>query len=195
MLLVMINSKFYKLFSDEDACMNHFKALKEKHMVCPECGHQQFKWIPYRNAHQCCQCGKRIPLRKNTMLERSKLPYNYWYAAVHLMTTMKLSVSAKEVQRQLGHKFYQPIWELCHKIKDVMGRYDNRHKLRGNVEVDEAFFTCYTPAELKNKLLTRGSGSERKEKVVVMAESEFPDKPKKGGKIKALHHVRMVRGG
>ena len=32
----MINSKFYKLFSDEDACMNHFKALKEKHMVCPE---------------------------------------------------------------------------------------------------------------------------------------------------------------
>lgn len=76
-----------------------------------------------------------------------------------------------------------------------MGRYDNRHKLRGNVEVDEAFFTCYTPAELKNKILTRGSGSERKEKVVVMAESEFPDKPKIGGKIKALHHVRMVRGG
>ena len=23
----MINSKFYKLFCDEDACMNHFKAL------------------------------------------------------------------------------------------------------------------------------------------------------------------------
>ena len=48
----MINSKFYKLFSDKDACMNHFKALKEKHMVGPECGHQEFKWIPYRKAHQ-----------------------------------------------------------------------------------------------------------------------------------------------
>lgn len=55
---------------------------------------------------------------------------------------------------------------------------------------DEAFFTCYTPAELKNRLLTRGSGSERKEKVVVMTESEFPDKPKKGGKSNALESVQ-----
>lgn len=47
--------------------MNHFKALKEKHMVCPECGHREFKWIPYRKAHQCCHCGKRISLRKNTI--------------------------------------------------------------------------------------------------------------------------------
>ena len=44
----MINSKFYKLFSDEDACMNHFKALKGKHMACPDCGHQARSWQAYK---------------------------------------------------------------------------------------------------------------------------------------------------
>jgi hypothetical protein len=43
------------------------------------------------------------------VMQSSKLPFQYWFIAMHLMSSTKKSFSAKEVQRQLGHKRYQPI--------------------------------------------------------------------------------------
>lgn len=42
----------------------------------------------------------------------SKLSLMYWFTAIHLLTATKKTFSAKEIQRQLGHKRYQPIWEM-----------------------------------------------------------------------------------
>ena len=47
--------------------------------------------------------------------------------------------------------------------------------LDGEVEVDEAFFTTTRPKQLKDRLLSRGNGSERKTAVVVMSQSYTPD--------------------
>src|SRR5690606_2540333 len=38
----------------------------------------------------------------------------------HLLTATKGSFSAAELQRQLGHKRYQPIREMVNKLRDVM---------------------------------------------------------------------------
>jgi hypothetical protein len=54
-------------------------------------------------------------------MENSKLPFQYWFIAMHLMTCTKKSFSSKEIQRELGHNRYQPIWEMAHKIRSVMG--------------------------------------------------------------------------
>ncbi len=72
----------------------------------------------------------------------SKLPLMYWFAAMHLMTATKKPISALEMQRQLGHKRYQPIWEMMHKLRSVMGTRDDEYKLKNMVELDEDFFTC-----------------------------------------------------
>jgi hypothetical protein len=34
----------------------------------------------------------------------SRLPFRYWFAAFHLLTSTQKSFSAKELQRRLGHK-------------------------------------------------------------------------------------------
>ena len=54
------------------------------------------------------------------------------------MTSTKKTFSALEMQRQLGHKRYQPIWEMMHKLRSVMGLRDGKYTLNGVVELDEA---------------------------------------------------------
>jgi hypothetical protein len=125
-------------------------------------------------------------------MENSKLPFMYWYVAMHLLTSTKKSFSASELQRQLGHKRYQPIWEMVCKLRDVMGKRDNLYQLTDEVELDNAFITTLIPEEEKYKPLKRGIGSQRQSKIVVMSESSFVENPKPGKKPKRVNHLKMV---
>ena len=67
---------------------------------------------------------------------------------MHLLTAKKKSISAAELQRQLSHKRYQPIWELLHKLRSVMGKRDDKYTLKGNIELDEGLLNSETLSEL-----------------------------------------------
>ena len=55
---------------------------------------------------------------------------------------MKKSFFAKEIQRQLDHKCYHPIWHMMHKIRSAMGEREGEYMLAGRVELDDGcFFT------------------------------------------------------
>ena len=90
----------------------------------------------------------------------SKLPFMYWFVAMHLLTATKKSISASELQRQLGHKRYQPVWELLHKLRSVMGKRDDKYTLKGCIELDEGFFSTEIPKEKKDEKLKAGAGSQ-----------------------------------
>jgi hypothetical protein len=45
---------------------------------------------------------------------------------MHLLTSTKKSFSAKELQRQLGHKRYHLIWHMLHKLRNLKDFVD-RH--------------------------------------------------------------------
>lgn len=123
----------------------------------------------------------------------SKLPFIYWFIAIHLLTATKKSISAAELQRQIGHKRYQPIWELMHKLRSVMGKRDDKYTLKGCIELDEGFFSTEIPKEKKNEKLKAGAGSQRKSKVMVIAESTQAGKESKNGqKSKVVKHIKMI---
>jgi hypothetical protein len=44
------------------------------------------------------------------------------------------------MQRELGHKRDQPIWEMANKIRSVMGLRDDLYTLRNEIELDDGFF-------------------------------------------------------
>jgi hypothetical protein len=100
------------------------------------------------------------------------------------------------MQRQLGHKRYQPVWEMMHKLRSVMGLTDSRYQLTKAVELDEAFFTTdneeIQKAKGKGKPLKRGAGSQRQSKVLAMVESEATIPTKKSQKPRKAGHLRMV---
>ncbi len=142
-------------------------------------------------------------------MENSKLSFVYWYMAMMFITSTKKSFSALEMQRQIGHKFYKPIWLMMHKIRLTMGKRDASYKLNDQVEIDEAFFVTTAPIErdqygkriLKHHVQTiykqrmkRGKGSPRNTTVLVMAESIL----NKGNKDKyradrAVKFIKMVQ--
>lgn len=185
--------KFSSLFPDEESCIAHFKAQRDVHgIACPKCGHTHHNWLQNKLRYECKKCHYRQSLRAGTVMEYSKLPFMYWYVAMHLLTSTKKSFSAAELQRQLGHKRYQPIWEMVCKLRDVMGKRDNLYKLTGEVELDNAFITTLIPEDQKGKPLKRGVGSQKQSKVVVMTESTIVDNPKPGKKPKRVNHLKMV---
>ena len=48
------------------------------------------------------------------MMENSNLPIRTWYLAMAFMSYTKKGLSAKELQRQLGHKRYDTVWSLTY---------------------------------------------------------------------------------
>ena len=123
----------------------------------------------------------------------SKLPYRYWFIAIHLLTSTRNSFSALELQRQLGHRFYEPIWEMLHKLREVMGQRDSEYELTGVIELDEGFFSTVRQDNEKNKPLKRGRGSQKKSKVLVMVESvPVEGKTTKKGKPRKVGHIKML---
>jgi len=73
------------------------------------------------------------------MMHKSKMPMYSWFLAIHLMSTVKKPFSALEMQRQLGHKFYEPVLDMVNKIRRAMGERENLYKLKGTIEMDEGF--------------------------------------------------------
>lgn len=57
-----------------------------------------------------------------------------------LMSLTKKGFSAKEMQRLIGYKRYEPIWLMMQKIRISMGRRDDKYRLDGFIEMDEGFF-------------------------------------------------------
>jgi hypothetical protein len=111
---------------------------------------------------------------------------------MHLLTSTKKSFSAAEHQRQRGHKRYQPIWELLNKLRDVMGKRDDKYLLGGQIELDNAFITTLIPDGETDSPLKRGVGSQKQSKVVVMTESTAVENPKQGMKAWRVNHLKMV---
>lgn len=184
---------FMQQFPDETSCIVYLKEQKEQSgIVCKRCGCKEHIWCPAKLSFECRHCHSRQSLRSGSVMEHSKLPFRYWIAAMFLLTSTKKSFSTEELRRQLGHKRYQPIWEMVCKLRDVMGKRDDRYQLTAQVELDEGFFSIELPEDEKDKPLKRGRGSQKKAKVVVMVESSPSEEdPKKGRPSKTVGHLKM----
>ena len=141
---------FIKDYPDEASCKAKFKQYREQvGVICPKCGSTSHYWKRDKESYECKGCKYRQGLRANTVMHKSKLSYRYWFIAMHLLTSTKKSFSAKELQRQLGHKRYQPVWHMSHKLREAMGKRDGEYILAGRIELDEG----YAGEALFNRLL------------------------------------------
>jgi transposase-like protein len=87
-----------------------------------------------------------------------------------LMSVTKKGFSAKEIQKQLGLKRYEPVWQMTHKLRRAMGKRDARYTLEGMIEMDEGYFTV-SSSEIEQSQGIRGRGAVGKANTLIMAES------------------------
>ncbi len=185
---------FISQFPDEDSCKLRFKEFRDQVGVsCSKCDSKEHRWIQNKWQYECVKCGNRTTLKSGTALHGSRLPFRYWFIVMHLITSTKKSFSALEIQRQLGHNRYEPVWLMLHKLREVMGKRDEEYQLTDVIELDEGFFSTISTDEEKAKPLKRGRGSQKKSKVLVMVESIPVEGEKtKKGKQRKVGHIRMI---
>ncbi len=190
--------KFIELFPDEDSCREKFKEMRDQEGVtCRKCGGTNHYWLKTIEQYQCKSCKTRTTLRSGTVMQASKLPFRYWFIAMHLLTSTKKTFSSLELQRQLGHKYYEPVWYMVQKLRKTMGLRDQMYQLEKVVELDEGFFESVDNKEDREKNKAnkrkRGRGSQKQTKVLVMASTIHPSsKPGKYQKPTCFRYVRMV---
>jgi len=165
-------SEIFRKYSNEEKSKLAFKEWRDKQGVCcKKCKGTEHYWKGDKWQYECKNCGFRTTLRSGTVMEASNLPYQSWMIALGLISATKKSFSALEIQRQLGHKRYEPIWLMMHKIRVCMGRRDDKYKLDGQIEIDEGFFESHRE---KAKPTIK-----RQVAVLVMIESERVKEPSK----------------
>ncbi len=186
---------FHKHYPDEESCKLAFKAHREKAgIICSRCQNTTHYWKKKREQWECKKCAHRTTLKSGTVMHNSKLSFQYWFIAMLFITSTKKSFSAKEVQKQLGHKRYEPIWAMMHKLRSVMGLRDDLYDLKEQVELDEGFFETVDMSRDYSKALKRGRGSEKQTTVLVSTESldvEDKNKTLKPGKETKLRYIKM----
>lgn len=141
----MTIQQFFKLFPDDDACLEHlFRTRYGNEPACPKCGEVgKFNKLAKLPAYTC-NCGHHIHPMVGTPFHRSRTSLQKWFYAMYLFTTTRNGLAAKEIQRQLGVT-YKCAWRMGHKIREYMAYADGDAPLGGSgtggrvVEADKAF--------------------------------------------------------
>lgn len=131
--------EFERRFAEDDACREYLAALRwPEGFVCPRC-EGRTSWRTQRGLWMCGACRVQTSVMAGTIFQDSHLPLTVWFRAMWHVTSQKSGASALGLQRVLGLGSYKTAWALLHKLRRAMVRPD-RDRLRGHVEVDEAYW-------------------------------------------------------
>jgi transposase-like protein len=95
----------------------------------------QYRW----ECPDCRQGGAyRFSHLVGTIFENTNVDLRQWFRVIHLMTTSKKGISARQVHRYMGFGSYKTAWYMCHRIRAAFQDKEFK-KLMGIVEVDETY--------------------------------------------------------
>lgn len=136
-------AQFFRQFPDDETCLQHlFDVRFGQGHVCPSCKRES-NWyrIKAERAYSCQWCGHHLHPTVGTPFQQTRTPLQLWFYAIHLFTTTRHGVSAKELQRQLGVT-YKTAWRMAKRIREHMADVDGEDRLGGlgrTVQIDETY--------------------------------------------------------
>jgi transposase-like protein len=151
----------YKTFGTTEACVAYLEAARWPEGVrCPVCGSDKISKfvtnetvrettddqgnvintarVPSRHLYQCKEetCRFQFSATSGTIFDKSHLPLPIWFQAVALIINAKKSISAKQMERDLGVS-YRTAWFLNHRIREAMQSPEGL--FGGTVEIDATY--------------------------------------------------------
>jgi transposase-like protein len=180
--------EFMREFPDDSTCLDWLWRERfsddGSHAECPSCERvRKFHKVTDRPAWDCDSCGHHLHPLAGTIFEKSSTSLHLWFFAIHLMTSTRCGVSAKQLERELGVT-YKTAWRIANLIRnELMGPDDEL--LSGDVEVDETWIGGKPRAAdiRRNRQDSRPKRAGRK-----WTETKTPvfGAVERGGKIKAV---------
>ncbi len=135
----MSRAAFQSRYGREDQCHEELVRLRwPDGFACPACQGRKCSFYAARRAFQCSLCRRQTSVKAGTLFHKSKLPLSTWFLAIYLVTQSKNDISALELSRQLGVR-YDTAWVVKQKLMAVMGERNKVYKLRGSVQIDDAY--------------------------------------------------------
>ncbi len=137
----LATTQFFRQFPDDESCLTHlFNVRFGQGFTCPSC-ERPSNWyrIKAERAYSCQWCGHHLHPTVGTPFEQTRTPLQLWFYAIHLFTTTRHGVSAKELQRQLGVT-YKTAWRMAGLIRQHMADVGGEAPVGGpgsHVEIDE----------------------------------------------------------
>src|SRR5918912_3122768 len=138
-------AQFRAAYGTEERCRAAVEKLRwPGGFVCPRgCG-REGKWLSTRPKVQCRAGRHQSSLTAGTIFHATKLPLTAWFLAMWLVATAKNGISSVELGRRLGIK-QTNAWALKRKIMAVMAGREDRKRLDGRVEMDDAYLGGHRP--------------------------------------------------
>jgi hypothetical protein len=134
----MILSEFYKSFPDESTCCYILKCIREAQgVICKKCGGIEHYWKKDKKSFECKDCNYRTSLKNGTIIEHSNLPIRYWLSTIAYLTIINERISALKLQKELGHKRYEPIWSMLKKIRNISEANRFLYRISDYIQIDE----------------------------------------------------------
>lgn len=167
-----------KELPNEEACLSFvFDTLHSRECSCGGAYSPLFHTDPDgelvgRRKYQCSKCRFQIAPMAGTIFEKSVTPLKLWFHAILVFSNAKSGISAKELEREL-EVTYKTAYRMARAIREALPR--DTEKLRGDVEVDMAYFGGRGHAGLNNEWLS--SVMSKKMPVIVGIE--------RGGRVRA----------
>jgi transposase-like protein len=176
-------------FSTEEKCLDYLEAMRwPDGVACIACGsvrvstsvstvkarratktHAKGEVVKSRRVYDCAEkeCGHQFTATAGTVFNDTHLPLRTWFIAIALMLNAKKSLSALQLQRDLGLGSYRTAWYLAHRIRKAMAQPEGMFS--GQVEADETYVGGKFDKRRKREryakpavggLLQRGKGDE-----------------------------------
>jgi hypothetical protein len=165
-------AQFREASGTEEQCRTVVEKLRwPKGFVCPLRGGCEGTRLSTRPKVQCRACRHQVSLTAGTIFHATKLPLTSWFLAMWLVATAKNGISSVELGRRLGVR-QTNAWALKQKIMAVMAGREDKKRLDGRVEMDDAYLGGHRPGK-------RGRGAAGKQPFVAAVSTSDDRRPRK----------------
>ena len=160
--------QLFARFPDQETARRYLEGrLWPDGAKCPIC--RSGDRITARKAgfYRCNACQEDFTVRTGTIFERSHVPLHKWLYAMYLLVTARKGISSMQLAKEIGIT-QKSAWFVLHRLREACG--PKLDKLRGIVEIDEAYVGGIEANKHEHKKFHAGRGAVGKAPVLGMRE-------------------------
>lgn len=142
---------------------------------CPWCGHKEVYSIRTRRKWRCKSksCGRDFSATSDTVFASHKVSFQKLLLLLAYQSQVAKNLNAIDMSCVLEVE-YKAAFVWCHKIREAIGTEQHRHMLRGDVEIDGAYYGGHVRPRNTQKLRVdrrkKSYRSDKRQCVVIMRE-------------------------